>query len=153
MSKRIQVSDVPERLHGTLKARAAREGMSLSDFIKRELERAAERPTMREWLERTQQTKPIPRNGVPRKYCASYEIHDEGRVRTRNSRLDFQNIQCPGYRHDLEWTPRNHVSLESTWLISKSRRLRLTLSSQWKNALSIRTIGLSLLTVSVSGSR
>jgi hypothetical protein len=34
--------------------------MSLSDFIKRELERAAERPTMREWLERTQQSKPIP---------------------------------------------------------------------------------------------
>jgi hypothetical protein len=33
--------------------------MSLSDFIKRELERAAERPTMREWLERTQQNKPI----------------------------------------------------------------------------------------------
>jgi hypothetical protein len=33
--------------------------MSLSDFIKRELERVAERPTMQEWLERTQQTKPI----------------------------------------------------------------------------------------------
>jgi len=60
MSKMIQVRDVPEHLHGTLKSRAAREGMSLSDFIKRELERAAERPTMREWLERTQQSKPIP---------------------------------------------------------------------------------------------
>jgi plasmid stability protein len=60
MSKMIQVRNVPEPVHGTLKARAAREGMSLSDFIKRELERAAERPTMREWLERTQQTKPIP---------------------------------------------------------------------------------------------
>jgi hypothetical protein len=34
--------------------------MSLSDFIKRELEHAAGRPTMREWLERTQQSKPIP---------------------------------------------------------------------------------------------
>jgi plasmid stability protein len=56
----IQVRDVPEPVHSTLKARAAREGMSLSDFIKRELERAAERPTMREWLERTQQTRPIP---------------------------------------------------------------------------------------------
>ena len=33
--------------------------MSLSDFIKRELERAVERPTMRECLERTQQAKPI----------------------------------------------------------------------------------------------
>ena len=56
----IQVRDVPESVHSTLKSRAAREGMSLSDFIKRELERVAERPTMREWLERTQQTKPIP---------------------------------------------------------------------------------------------
>lgn len=56
----IQVRDVPENVHGTLKSRAAREGMSLSDFIKRELERAAERPTMQEWLERTRQVKPIP---------------------------------------------------------------------------------------------
>jgi len=60
MSKIIQVRDVPESVHGALKSRAAREGMSLSDFIKRELERVAERPTMREWLERTQQAKPIP---------------------------------------------------------------------------------------------
>ena len=56
----IQVRDVPEQLHSTLKARAAKEGTSLSDFIKRELERTAERPTMREWLELTQRAKPIP---------------------------------------------------------------------------------------------
>jgi plasmid stability protein len=55
----IQIRDVPDTVHGTLKARAAREGMSLSDFIKRELERVAERPTMQEWLERAQQAKPI----------------------------------------------------------------------------------------------
>lgn len=56
----IQIRDVPDRVHSTLKARAAREGMSLSDFLKRELERTAERPSMLEWLERTQQAKPIP---------------------------------------------------------------------------------------------
>ena len=56
----IQVRNVPEEVHSTLKARAAREGMSLSDLIKRELELAAERPTMREWLELTQRTRPIP---------------------------------------------------------------------------------------------
>ena len=55
----IQVRDVPDTVHRTLKARAAREGMSLSDFIKRELERAAERPTMKEWLERARQAKPF----------------------------------------------------------------------------------------------
>jgi plasmid stability protein len=59
MSKMIQVRDVPEQVHRTLKARAAREGMSLSDFIKKELERTVERPTMREWLESTRQAKPI----------------------------------------------------------------------------------------------
>lgn len=59
MSKMIQVRDVSEQLHGILKARAAREGMSLSDYLKRELERTAERPTMREWLELTQRARPI----------------------------------------------------------------------------------------------
>jgi hypothetical protein len=34
--------------------------MSLSDFIKKELAHSAGRPTMREWLERTRQAKPIP---------------------------------------------------------------------------------------------
>jgi plasmid stability protein len=58
----IQVRDVPDEVHGILKSRAAREGMSLSDFIKRELEHVAERPTMREWLDRTRQNKPIPAN-------------------------------------------------------------------------------------------
>ena len=59
MSKMIQVRDVPEKLHGTLKARAAREGMSLSDFLKKELTRIAERPTMAEWLERSRDAKSI----------------------------------------------------------------------------------------------
>jgi plasmid stability protein len=59
MSKMIQVRNVPEHVHGTLKSRAAREGMSLSDFLKKELARAAERPTMQEWLERTRQSRPI----------------------------------------------------------------------------------------------
>lgn len=56
----IQVRNVPDEVHRILKARAAREGMSLSDFIKRELEHSAERPTMREWLDRVAQAKPIP---------------------------------------------------------------------------------------------
>ena len=34
--------------------------MSLSDFIKRELERSAERPNLQEWLDRTAQARPIP---------------------------------------------------------------------------------------------
>ena len=60
MSKTVQIRGVPEHVHSTLKARAAREGMSLSDYIKRELAYTAERPTMREWLDLTQKMKPIP---------------------------------------------------------------------------------------------
>lgn len=55
----IQVRDVPDEVHRTLKARAAREGMSLSDFIKRELEHAAARPSMREWLDATRRLPPV----------------------------------------------------------------------------------------------
>ncbi len=55
----VQIRDVPDQVHRSLKSRAASEGMSLSDFIKRELERSVERPTMHEWLALTQKAKPI----------------------------------------------------------------------------------------------
>jgi plasmid stability protein len=60
MSKMIQIRDVPDEVHGILKARAAREGTSLSDFLKAQLEHIAERPSMREWLDLTRKMKPIP---------------------------------------------------------------------------------------------
>jgi plasmid stability protein len=59
MSKMIQVRDVPDDVHGILKSRAAHEGLSLSDFLKRELKRMAERPTLEDWLDSTRQVKPI----------------------------------------------------------------------------------------------
>ena len=59
MSKRIQFRDVSDEMPGTLKAKAASEGMSLSDFIKKELFSTVERPTMREWLESSATAKPI----------------------------------------------------------------------------------------------
>jgi hypothetical protein len=63
MPKTIQIRGVPDsRL---LKARAANEAMTLSDFLKRELQQAAERPTMREWLEKTRQAKPIATKRTP----------------------------------------------------------------------------------------
>lgn len=48
VSKMIQVRNVPDEVHRTLKTRAAAAGMSLSDYIKRDLEAAAARPTMEE---------------------------------------------------------------------------------------------------------
>lgn len=48
----IQVRNVPDSLHRTLKARAALAGMSLSDFLLAEIRRLAERPSMEELRER-----------------------------------------------------------------------------------------------------
>lgn len=48
----IQIRGVPEDVHRTLKSRAALEGLSLSDYLKRDLVLSAHRPTMRELDER-----------------------------------------------------------------------------------------------------
>jgi len=51
----IQIRNVPNEIHRTLKARAAEAGMTLSDYLLTELEDAARRPSpgeMRERLER-----------------------------------------------------------------------------------------------------
>lgn len=42
--KMIQIRNVPDLLHGELKARAARAGMSLSDYLLGVVRQAAERP-------------------------------------------------------------------------------------------------------------
>jgi plasmid stability protein len=52
MSKMIQIRHVPEKLHRRLKARAAQLGMTLSDYLLREIEQVAQRPTIGETLER-----------------------------------------------------------------------------------------------------
>lgn len=48
----VQIRNVPEELHRELKARAAREGRSLSDYLLRELERLAARPPVDDVLAR-----------------------------------------------------------------------------------------------------
>lgn len=48
----IQVRHVPEPLHRKLKARAATQGLSLSDYLLREMKRIAEIPTVEELKER-----------------------------------------------------------------------------------------------------
>ena len=48
----VQVRNVPAELHRRLKARAALEGLSMSEFVLRELRKALERPTRDEVLER-----------------------------------------------------------------------------------------------------
>jgi plasmid stability protein len=48
----VQIRNVPEEMHRRLKARAAIEGMSMSDYVLRELRKALERPTRQEVLDR-----------------------------------------------------------------------------------------------------
>jgi len=52
MSKSIQIREVPNDLHLKLKARAAGEGKSLSDYLRGELAKVAARPSIREVLDR-----------------------------------------------------------------------------------------------------
>ena len=59
MSRMIQIRNVPETLHRTMKARAAQAGMSLSDYLLAELRKIAERPTMDELRKRLQQREPV----------------------------------------------------------------------------------------------
>lgn len=48
----VQVRNVPTELHRRLKARAAVEGLSMSEFVLRELRKALDRPTRQELLDR-----------------------------------------------------------------------------------------------------
>ena len=59
MAKMIQIGNVPEDLHRTLKARAARLGMTLSDYLLSEIEQIAEKPTLGEMMERLRSLEPV----------------------------------------------------------------------------------------------
>ena len=59
MSKMIQLRNVPDALHRTLKARAAMAGMSLSDYLLTEIKEVAERPTLAELRERLHKRKAV----------------------------------------------------------------------------------------------
>ena len=48
MSKMIQLRNVPDELHRILESRAARVGMTLSDYLIEEIRSLAERPTREE---------------------------------------------------------------------------------------------------------
>jgi antitoxin FitA len=59
MSSMIQIRNVPDPLHRELKVRAAQTGMTLSDYLLAELRTLAVRPTMREWLARSEGWAPV----------------------------------------------------------------------------------------------
>jgi antitoxin FitA len=57
--KMIQIRNVPEDLHRALKARAAQEGSTLSDYILAELPRLADRPTPEQVMQRIRHRTPV----------------------------------------------------------------------------------------------
>jgi antitoxin FitA len=57
--KMIQIRNVPDELHRALKARAATEGRSLSDYILAELPRLAEKPSAEQVLARVRARTPV----------------------------------------------------------------------------------------------
>jgi plasmid stability protein len=59
MTKMIQLRNVPDALHRSLKARAALAGMSLSDYLLAEIREIAERPTLAELRDRLHKRKPV----------------------------------------------------------------------------------------------
>jgi antitoxin FitA len=56
---KVQIRNVPEVLHRRLKSRAALGGLSLSDFLLKEIKQLAERPTLRQLAERLASRTPI----------------------------------------------------------------------------------------------
>lgn len=52
MSRMIQIRNVPDGIHKELKLRAVHEGMSLSDYLLREMKQLIQRPSPNEMRER-----------------------------------------------------------------------------------------------------
>jgi len=61
--KMLQVRNIPDELHRSLKERAAREGTTMSDLVLRELPRLAHRPSPDQLLERISRRTPV--GGAP----------------------------------------------------------------------------------------
>lgn len=54
----VQIREVPEDTVRRLKAKAALQGVSLSDYLRTELDRLAGRPTIQEYLELVRELRP-----------------------------------------------------------------------------------------------
>jgi antitoxin FitA len=59
MPKMIQIRNVPDDVHRALKIRATKEGMSLSEYLLREVTKVAEKPSLEEVMERIRRRGPI----------------------------------------------------------------------------------------------
>lgn len=58
MAKMIQIRNVPDEMHRQLKARAARQGKPLSDFLKEIAAQELAKPDLQDFLERVRRIPP-----------------------------------------------------------------------------------------------
>jgi plasmid stability protein len=72
----VQVKNLDEELHEQLRARAAAEGTTISDYVLELIRRDLRRPTRRQWLEDVAK---LPKHNFSREEI--YEAIDEGRNR------------------------------------------------------------------------
>lgn len=72
--KMIRVRNVPEDLHRALKARAAREGVTMSDLVLGGLPRLAYRPSPEQLLDRIRQRTPAGGPPAPELIRAEREL-------------------------------------------------------------------------------
>ena len=75
MSRMLQIRNVPDDVHRRLKARAALAGMSMSDFVLREIEQSLSRPTREEVFARIAELPPVELDPSP----AAVVREDRGR--------------------------------------------------------------------------
>jgi plasmid stability protein len=59
MSKMIQLRNVPDEVHRTLKRRAAEQGTTLSELLVREVTAIARRPSLAELMQRIRRRRPV----------------------------------------------------------------------------------------------
>lgn len=60
----IQVKNVPEELHDAIRRRAAKQGLTVSQFVLETLRREMAFPTMDEWLDEVATHEPVDLQGL-----------------------------------------------------------------------------------------
>lgn len=77
MAIQITIRGVSAEVRDELAARAALERLSMQEYLRRELERIAERPSVDQWLERLRERKEAAGNRVPT--CSILSARDSDR--------------------------------------------------------------------------
>lgn len=60
MNKHVQIREISEKTHRKLKMRAAAEGLSMSDYVKRLIDRDLARPSWDDMVKRMRALDPVP---------------------------------------------------------------------------------------------